>query len=106
MLDPTQVDVDPILESEPLIKEAAELWGAKQGLITLVIQARVNAIGKRIMESCPPEEVMVLRQSLVELGALITDFEKYRGEAARLGKGKEKEEVAPPPVEGAESSLS
>lgn len=103
-LEPTEIDkrYDPIMENEALVKEAAELWETKQPLITMVLQARINAISYEILTKAPPQEVLVLRQALVEIGALITDFERYKGEYGRRAKP---EEPKPELVEGAESAL-
>ena len=110
--DPVEIDkgLDPILGDEMLIKEAAELWESKSPLIRLVLQARINSIAKLIIEKCPPEEVLVLRQAIVELGAIESDFEAYKGEYGRREANKNKdnkvaEAVQVPPKEGAESSL-
>ncbi len=113
-LDPVEVQEghDPILADENLVKEAAELWNAKKSLLTMVIQARVNAIAKYQLEKAIPEEVMVYRQALVELGALITDFEKYVGENSRRTTNtadntepRGEEPQPEPPEEGKEGSL-
>lgn len=110
--DPTVVEQDPILDSPELTKEASELWTSKENLIRLIIQARVNAIGKHMLDKAIPEEVLVLRQALVEIGALVDDFAKYKGEHGRQTVAKTKEEdnteaeqpdTSPP--EGEEGSL-
>lgn len=111
--DPTLVDKDPILDDENLVKEASELWTSKENLIRLIIQARVNAIGRHILNKAIPEEVMVLRQALVEIGALVDDFAKYKGEHGRQtvakskiednGENAEQPDTSPP--EGEEGSL-
>lgn len=99
------------MADEGLVKEAAELWESKNALITLVLQARINAIAKHIIEKAPPEEVLVLRQALVEIGAIISDFERYKGEyGRRVAKqsedNREEAEAQPtPPKEGEEGSL-
>lgn len=114
-LDPVEVDkkTDPILESPELTKEAAELWETKQPLLTMVFQARINAIANKILTDCVPQEVVVLRQALVEIGALVTDFEKYKGEYGRQTAKADKqqaeetpaEETQPEIKEGEESTL-
>lgn len=110
--DPVEIDkgLDPIMGDELLIKEAAELWDSKNPIIRMVLQARINSIGKLILEKCTPEEVLVYRQALVEISSLIDDFEAYKGEHGRrqANKDKDNEEVKAipvPPKEGKESSL-
>jgi len=111
VLDPLLIDVDPILENPELIKEASELWTAKEGLLKMVLQARINAIGRHIQNKAIPEEVVVYRQALVEIGALVNDFEKYKGIHGRNAQTKEDnsenatEQLADPTPEGEESSL-
>jgi len=80
---PMEKENDQILESDDLLREASELWESRQNILTIIIQARVNAIAKNILEKAIPEEVLVLRQSLVELGAILTDLSKYSSEYKR-----------------------
>lgn len=100
------------MADEGLVKEAAEMWESKNSLIRLVLQARINAIAKHVLEKAIPEEVLVYRQALVEIGAIISDFEKYKGEHGRREATKQEdnrgdaEEIQPdPPNEGEEGSL-
>lgn len=105
--DPVEISKgeDPILSNEMLLKEATELWESKNSLIRLVLQARINAIAKHILEKATPEEVLVNRQSLVEIGAIIKDFEAYKAEyGRRKAKIDEKTETLPL-KEGEEGSL-
>lgn len=105
-LDPTKVDED-IFDNEDLTKEVSEIWQMNGNAIRSVIQARINAIGKYILEKAVPEEVIVNRQAIVELGALVTDFEKALAEQKRRdNKGKQTTEAEAPPVKkGEEGSL-
>ena len=107
-LDPTEIaeGLDPVLCNEALIREASELWTSKEALIRLVLQARINSIGKVILEKCQPEEVLVLRQAIVELGAIVNDFEGYKAEHGRRAIiNKEVEAPIEPPKEGKEGSI-
>ena len=84
-LDPVKIEAkeDVILESDELLQEATDLWGGHKNILRYAIQARLNAIGAYMLNKAIPEEVMVYRQAVVEIGALITDFDKYAAENAR-----------------------
>lgn len=92
-LEPLTLEDDPILKNDDLVKEVAGLWQEHKGAIIAVIQGRANAIGKKILHEAVPEEVLVLRQALVELGAMVKDFEKYHAEQER--RDKQPKEIPP-----------
>ena len=109
-LDPQIVDEDSVLNDDLVIKEVADLWQGHQGAIVMVLQARINALGKVILEKAPPEEVLVLRQCMVEIGAIIDDFRKYHSESERRVKKNPIEAITEevptqPPKEGEEGTL-
>lgn len=110
-LDPTTVDEDLVLSEAGLTKEVSDLWAGHSNAIKAVLQARVNSIAKVILEKAIPEEVGVLRQALVEIGAIVTDFESYVAEQKRRDAKTPptQDEVEPtatePPREGGEGSL-
>ncbi len=95
-LDPIKVESDPILEDEDRLREAADMWNEHQNALRLVIQARVNAIGKHLLNKAIPQETIVLRQALVEVGAIVDDFVKYSSEWERRSKKVEDEAETPP----------
>lgn len=102
---------DLILADKELVKGAGELWHSKQNLITLIIQNRVNAIGKRILNNCTPYELTVLRDAMVEINELLGDFAKYHAEAERLKANEQPEivvedEAVPAPEQGEEDQPS
>lgn len=108
-LDPAVIegDYDAVMSNEALLQEAAELWTAHKGLITAILQARINALGRQILIKAIPQEVIVLRQAVVEVGALTDDFEKYKGEWERRKAPDKPAEDAPTEVvsEGKEGSV-
>lgn len=109
-LDPTLIDQDLVLSDTLLTKEIAELWGSRSNAIKAVLQARINAIAKDILEKAIPEEVSVLRQSLVEIGAIVNDFESYVAEQKRRDVKSATQDVSEeiptePPREGEEGSI-
>lgn len=82
-LDPVNIDEDPVLDNEGAVEAVAGVWEGNAHYIRLVIQARLNAIGKNLIYRAIPEEVPVLRQALVEVSAIINDFERYSEEHRR-----------------------
>lgn len=84
---------DAVLADDNLLKEAAELWRGHENLIRKVLEARMNSIGYKIIHHAIPEEIMVLRQALVEVGAILDDLAKYAAEYERR-KPKESSETA------------
>lgn len=109
-LDPQTVDEDLVLTEELLTKEVSDIWVGHKNAITAVVQSRINAIAKYLLHTAIPQEVTVLRQSIVELGAIITDFETYHAEVLRrdskkVDNNKIESSNPEPPKEGEESSL-
>ena len=110
-LDPTTVDEDLVLLETGLTKEVSDLWVGHSNAIKAVLQARVNSIAKVILEKAIPEEVGVLRQALVEIGAIVTDFESYVAEQKRRDaktptpQDEVEATATEPPREGGEGSL-
>lgn len=88
---------------------------SEEDLITL-IQPRLDSIFDELVEKALPEEVLVLRQAIVEIGGLIDDHRAYRKEMERRKEEDDKKqteenptpqpEPSPPTVEeGQEGSL-
>lgn len=110
-----QKEEDLILQNDDFLREIAETYQTHQSVIRLVLQARINALGKYLLDKAIPEEVIVYRQAMVEIGAIVDDLEKYVSEHERRTKQKteinqepedilEKEEVVSF-KEGEETSL-
>jgi len=86
VLKPSHVDADDILDEDTLLTSVSDVWISHREIITKVIQQRVNAIAKHLVNEAIPEEVIVLRQSLVELSAILDDFQRYADEKERRTK--------------------
>lgn len=115
-LNPIELDKgdDPILENDELLREVAGIANSNGGAILLVLQARINALGKELLNKATPYEVPELRRSIVELSAIVDDFKGYeeefkRREKARGGEQSASESVestpTEPPKEGEEGTL-
>ena len=109
-LDPLEIEKgeDLVLKNGELLKEVSEIWTGHKGAVTAVLQTRINAIVKEIINKATPPETIVLRQALVEIGAILNDFDKYSAEYARRDTEQSGQKVAEPsPVaEGSESSVA
>lgn len=89
---------DPVLEDDDILSRVSTIWADNKETITMVIQARVNIIAERLLKNAIPEEVIVLRQAIVEVGAILGDFEAYAQEYERRNKEEEEiEEASPSP---------
>jgi len=111
-LDPTSIDKEFILTDEKLLEELALMWEEHQNAIKALLQSRVNSIAIRILNSNNIGiEGTIKQDALVEIGAIIQDFQKYSAELARRKKGEENgnkdNTTKEPPVipEGEEGSL-
>lgn len=95
---------DPILQSEELIKEAAELWEGKQTVIKKVLEAKINALGHYLLFKAIPVETTEVRRSITELLSLMEQFDKYVGERDRLQKERQGGAEEKPKTEEGETS--
>ena len=91
-LDPEKIEriEDKILESPELVKEASDLWQEKEGLIRMIIQARINAMAKKALDG-NAELLPTYQKAMAEVGAIAMDFEGYKGEAGRLASAEKKD---------------
>lgn len=114
-LDVTKVEDDMILQNDELLAEVCAMWTEHKGALVAVIQARVNAIALRILNSHNIAlDSVIYQQAFVEVGAIVKDFEKYHVELAKRdteteeGNEEDKGEDTkpdPPVKEGDEGSL-
>lgn len=66
-----------ILETPELLAKAATAWSHGKEGILLVVRSRLMKIRQELLFKAVPQEVMVLRQALVEVASLLDDFERY-----------------------------
>src|SRR4051794_1659721 len=78
-----------ILEDDALLAELAGIWLGHKTALQKLLQARIQPIREKMVLRAHPAEVMVLRQAIVELGALFSDLEGYAAEHERRSKAKE-----------------
>lgn len=106
------LDPKPLGEALNLISEEdlTKICDLSEEALILLIQPRLDVIGKELLHDAIPEEVVVLRQAIVEIGGLIDDKRAYAKEMERRKTIKETNpETQPqtsPPVEvGKEGAL-
>lgn len=101
-LDPVQVELDTISPEDKNV-----ISGIDPNALQLLVQNRINSIGKELLLNATPEEVIVLREAMSEVAELITDHFKIQQEVKRTTIEQTPEQTQPsPPVEvGEEGSL-
>lgn len=89
-----QTQVDLFQEGEQgaeALKNAAQAWSSNEAGIRAVIEHRVGKIRSELLLKAAPEEVIVLRQSLVELVSILDDFKQATAEFKRREDAQEQE---------------
>lgn len=85
-------DTLPLYENDPLddiiLKDDELLAGAAgvarmEKAIHAIVRVRILKLQRELVLSCVPEEVMVYRQAIVELAAILKDIERYKQEYER-----------------------
>jgi len=81
---------DVVMADEQMLSLVSAAWGGQSKPIIAVVQSRINSIGREILLTCDALEVPLLRKVVIELAAILTDFERYAGELERRkAAGKE-----------------
>ena len=68
---------DEIAGDDDLIAKVGSLVTNSRDAITLVIQARIEAIRREMILECSVYDVPLKRMAITELAALFDDFDKY-----------------------------
>ena len=101
--DPRMALSDEILDQEELLVAVARAWTTDGDAIRAVIRERLKEIRNKLVMSATPYEVLPLRQALVEVAAILEDFERYTAEADARRK-KDNEEGSPPESDAEETN--
>lgn len=101
-----QKEEDLVLENDDYLREVAETYQTHQTVIKLVLQARINTLAKYMLDKAIPEEVIVYRQAMVEIGAIVDDLEKYVSEHERRVKNKTETNEEPEDILEKEEAIS
>src|SRR3990167_879729 len=80
---------EDILKNDELLGQVAGAWEQFRPAIEAVLAARVMPMIVQLIMTAPPEETIVIRQSLVEVASLVDDFTKYHSEHIRRKEQKE-----------------
>lgn len=88
-LDPTEIDNDPVLADEELLKEVVSVWGDHKDALKKIIEARVRSIASKRVLDGTGYDTIIYKQAMVEVAAIISDFQSYSEELSRRRKGKE-----------------
>lgn len=81
-----------ILETPDLLAKVHTAWDHGKEGIRLVVRSRLMRIRQELIFRALPQEMVVLRQALVELASLLDDFERY-SEANKRGIEQQPTEV-------------
>ena len=103
-VDITAHKVEITLDEERLHK-AAKAWTSEEEGIRAVVENRMQKIRDRILLRAKPQELLVLREALVELAHIFDDFSTCTAEVARRAEEKRETEGEEPIVPIAEEAV-
>lgn len=91
-------------------EQLSKIVSIPEDALIALIQPRLDAIADNLIKDAIPEEVLVLRQAIVEIGGLIDDYRANKQELARRKEGQPQPEdtqpqTSPPVEEGKEGAL-
>lgn len=74
---------EEILSNDETLGQVADLWQNKHKALEAVIRARIRNLVLGLVYESVPQETIVIRQSILELVAIVDDFKKYTDEHIR-----------------------
>jgi hypothetical protein len=84
---------DPVFEAEDeTLNRLATVWNTYKDDITLLINRKINQMKEELLMKARPEEVIVIRQSMVDMASLLDDFEKISQEMEKRVKAERKKQ--------------
>lgn len=78
-----------IFDDGERLKNATQAWITCEKGIRAVVEQRVHKIREELLLHARPEEVIVLRQVLVEVASILDDFQTCVAESERRRKAQE-----------------
>jgi len=83
------------------LKNASEAWSSHQAGIRAVIEHRIGKMREELLLRARPEEVMVIRQALVEVVSILDDFKQATAEFKRREDAQDEagEDLEEEPIE-------
>lgn len=101
LIKPSEDHRQEVFDNPDLLEGAAGIWRGSEHILKAVIRARIARIQHEIVTEAVPQELLLLRQAMVEVAFLFDDFEAYARESERRKKeadGSGKQEGLSPPV--------
>lgn len=80
--------------NEEVLKQVATAWETYRPAIIAVISARIKQLTIQLTLRDIPQEVLVTRQSIMELIGVLSDFEKLHRESIARSQNKPQNETA------------
>lgn len=77
-----------ISEDADLLTRVAGAWTSDKEAIQAVVRARIDVLREKIICTALPQEVVVIRDSMIELAGILEDFEKIHAEFTEREKNK------------------
>jgi len=85
-----------ISEDAELLNAVAGAWTSDKEAIQAVVRARIDVLREKLICTALPQEVVVLRNAMVELAGILEDFENIHAEFSEREKNKPEAESDQP----------
>lgn len=79
---------EEILNNDDLLAQCAGMYQNNQRALEAVIRARIFPLVVELVLRAYPQETIVIRQSILEISAILDDFKKYSDEYTRRSEIK------------------
>ena len=80
---------EEILNNDDLLARVAGMYQTNRSALEAVVRARIYPLVVELVMRAYPQETIVLRQSILEVSAILDDFKKYSDEYNRRQQNKE-----------------
>lgn len=80
---------EEILNDDDLLGRVAGMYQTNRSALEAVVRARIYPLVVELVMRAYPQETIVLRQSILEVSAILDDFKKYSDEYNRRQQNKE-----------------
>lgn len=79
---------EEILNNDELLAQCAGMYQNNRKALEAVIKARILPLVIELVMKAQPQETIVIRQSIIDIAAILEDFRKYNEEYMRREAGK------------------
>ena len=83
---------EEILGNDELLAQCAGIYQNNYKALEAVIRARILPLVIELVLKAYPQETIVIRQSILEISAILEDFKKYSDEYTRRKEAKESQQ--------------